>query len=169
MFMKLYLFIRKHITSPLFSYIEKATHPSLVEQGGRELKELKSKCTSITDYVHFINRMNFKWSNDPIWGILDYTSCPEMTVAGRGGDCDDFAALAIEVLKPHFEKSWLLYTLKGIHKAHVMALFFNGFRYQLLSNGEKIFETENEDELFERCAEAYYGTRIQHFLVEEIK
>jgi len=169
MFMRLYLFIRKYITSPLLSRLEKAIHPGLIEQGTRELRELKEKCSSITDYIHFINRMNFRWSNDPIWGILDYTSSPEITVAARTGDCDDFAALAIEVLNPYFEKIWILYTLKGLRGAHVMVVFFNGFKYQLLSNGEKIFETEEEDELFERCAEAYYGTRVQHFIAEEIK
>jgi hypothetical protein len=37
--------------------------------------------------------VSFRWKSDPLGGLLDLVTEPEMTRATRRGDCDDYAAV----------------------------------------------------------------------------
>lgn len=49
--------------------------------------------------------VGYHWRQDPLWGWLDYASCPWVTVARRAGDCDDAMMLAeiVAAKTPAFE------------------------------------------------------------------
>jgi hypothetical protein len=76
---------------------------------------------------------DFKWSPDPLGGILDFRSLAWVTCARGAGDCDDWAHLWYRILKRHgtVEK---MYSKKKGGGAHAMTVFtLNGVCY-LLSN-----------------------------------
>ena len=167
---RIYVYFREKALSPFLAKIEKKLKPLLFEDGAKKLKELKEKCNTVTDFEHYMERVSFRWIIDPFFGLLDFTSYPEMTIAKRTGDCDDFAELAIVLLKPHFQKVWRIYSFSKFTKGHVMALFYNGFNWQLISNTKKLLVTEDGANIFERCVEAWHGPgAIKGFYVEEIK
>jgi len=167
--MRFFIYLRKYTWSPFFAKIEKATQPALFDEGIKALKEMKEKCTSVTDYLNFLVYRRFRYSNDPFKGALDYVSYPEITAAKKFGDCDDFAELALEVLKDHFEVAYRLYTFSGIFKGHVMVLLHNGHCWQLISNKTRLLWTNDGENIFERAAKAYCGEDLKYYFLEKIK
>lgn len=60
-----------------------------------ELKEAISKVKCCNDLGNWYRDKKIVYINDGI----DFTQLPWVTVARRGGDCDDFTALAYKILK----------------------------------------------------------------------
>jgi hypothetical protein len=167
--MRALLKLRKWVWSPLLAFVERKISPKLYEQGKEKLVEAKARCNSVDEYMSYAQELSLHWTNDPLNGAIDFTSYPEITIAKCSGDCDDLARLAIEVLKDNYEEIYEVYCFSGLFDGHVMALFFDGHRWQLISNTVRIYEAFSRDGVFENAARAFHGGRLKFYHVERMK
>lgn len=166
---KMVIKLRKWIWSPILAFLEKKSYPNIYKIGKEKLKEAKEKCKNIDEYVNYAQENQIFWRADPLFGVIDYTSVPEITLGKGCGDCDDLARVAINILKDHYQEVYELYTFPAPFEGHIMALFYDGEKWQLLSNTLCIYEAFTDEDIMERAARAYAGSRLMFYHAERVK
>lgn len=77
--------------------------------------------------------LNFRWTEDPIGGLLDFHQKPWVTVARGKGDCDDWAHVWKFLAKPYGKVD--VFVAKGSGKGwHMMTILDDGVNAFLFSN-----------------------------------
>ena len=167
-FLEWMVYIRNKTWSPFFANLEKWRYSSLFKQGAKIRAILKIH--TVKQLVEYLHAYDFQWENDPLYGAYDYESYPEITLATRRGDCDDFARLGIDLLKHSYQKVWKVYCYNGsIYEGHVMVLFYNKNGWKLLSNTNAYDLGKNLDNPGQTAAECFFGDQLFVYAVEKIK
>lgn len=162
------VFVRNKVWSPILASWEKWRYPDLFKTGAEIRKNLNIHTVKqLTDYLQ---KEDFTWQSDPLGGACDYESYPEITLALKGGDCDDFARLAVELLGNNYQKVWKVYCYSGnIYEGHVMVLFYNENGWKLLSNTSFLDLGKEIQNPGEKAAQIFFGEKLFIFAVEKIK
>ena len=103
------------------------------QEGQTILRSLQDLAPNLQQISSFLADAGFVWSQDPLWGVLDFYQKAWVTCARKKGDCDDFAELWKQILKEKGKVETLV-TVKKSFQAHKMVVFTKDGTCSLLSN-----------------------------------
>lgn len=161
------VYLRNKTWSPFFAEIEKRRFPNLYKQG-REIR-MGLKIYTVKQLCEYLEQNDFRWESDPLYGSVDYESYPEITLAKKKGDCDDYSRLAVELLQDNYQKVWKLYCFGKLFDGHAVALFYNQNGWKVLSNTEFFDLGKDSTNIAERAAKLFYGDRLSSYAIEKVK
>ena len=97
--------------------------------------------------IHSWMISNMTWEQDSWGGFLDYPRDSKRTLKRKRGDCEDFAGLAMEVLKRNNIESFYFAVLEDsenlIKKGHVVCLVKLNNSYYHIGNYKKLYGPYN--------------------------
>lgn len=133
-----------------------------VTKKDRELYERILAADTPYKLAEILDEKSFGWFADPWNGMLDFTRWAIVTVAKRGGDCDDFARLAYKALKGKYTIEIVVVLRKGPatpqhpYWGHVMLFIEVPGGWQIFSN-KKLYRSGMIFEKRSDAVEAWYG------------
>jgi hypothetical protein len=88
-------------------------------------------------------------TNVETWGMSNYWQTPEETLRVQSADCKGYAVLVYECLKKMNLEDVKMVALTNNHSGHVVVIFKQNGRWQVVSNGKLYdYTVENYKDLF---------------------
>jgi hypothetical protein len=105
-----------------------------LEQKGRlRLRQLAEAAPNWAEVSRKMESFGFKWSQDPLRGLLDFHQRTWITCARGEGDCDDWAHVWARIAKPFGEVRIFAAKERG-GGWHMMSILDDGTNAYLFSN-----------------------------------
>jgi hypothetical protein len=107
-------------------------------------------------------QLDFKWTEDPVGGLLDFHQRTWITAATRRGDCDDWAHVWKELAKPYGDVS--VFVAKGKGRGwHMMTILDDGVTAHLFSNLRHVRSTSSTNR--KALENTFYGYDKTSYIV----
>jgi hypothetical protein len=88
----------------------------------QKLANLKGTIQRAEDMPLWYDMVDFRWSSDPMGGLIDFHSKPWVSVVKNRGDCDDMAYLSRYLLRDLYDRAILMTVWTAEGKGHAILI-----------------------------------------------